>query len=174
MTATDLVKYREDLGMTGKEFAAHLHVSPATVSQWEHGKTRVPRLVEKLLWVLQELERLKSPILPGLMKGAMSIQEVMREENRAYQEVAVPEWTSKVRIIPLDDKETLTYWGPILQEKIQRVRPVEPGTCQCGCGGALQVAKKTRASRGIKKGEFPSFISGHNIKVERKNANSRR
>ena len=119
MTATELVKYREDLGMTGKEFATHLHVSPATVSQWEHGKTKVPRLVEKLLRVLQELERLKAPVLPGMM----AMEEVLREE-----------------------------------------RVIESGKCQCGCGGDLQPAKKTRASRRIKKGGWPFFLSGHNAR----------
>jgi HNH endonuclease len=34
--------------------------------------------------------------------------------------------------------------------------------CECGCGRELRPSKKTDARRGIRAGEYPRFISGHN------------
>lgn len=45
--------------------------------------------------------------------------------------------------------------------------PIPEGLCQCGCGQKVQPVTKTRTSRGLKKGDYPAFLSGHNIKVER-------
>jgi hypothetical protein len=45
---------------------------------------------------------------------------------------------------------------------------IPEGFCQCGCGQAVAPSAKTRTSRGLKKGDYPAFISGHNITVSGK------
>lgn len=39
-----------------------------------------------------------------------------------------------------------------------------PKLCKCGCGNPTNIIKKTQTNRGLKKGEYFSYLPGHNAK----------
>lgn len=43
--------------------------------------------------------------------------------------------------------------------------PIPAGKCACGCGGYVLPSPRTRASRGLKKGDYPAFKKGHNYRA---------
>jgi hypothetical protein len=43
--------------------------------------------------------------------------------------------------------------------------PIQPGKCACGCQGDVPPSPRTRTSRGLKKGDYPAFLKGHNYRA---------
>ena len=43
--------------------------------------------------------------------------------------------------------------------------PIPEGKCSCGCGADVPPSPRTRSSRGLKKGDYPAFLKGHNYRA---------
>ena len=52
-----------------------------------------------------------------------------------------------------------------LERDIFRAEDLEPALCQCGCGHAVGMARKGRASRGQRKGEPIRCLPGHRTQL---------
>lgn len=42
--------------------------------------------------------------------------------------------------------------------------PIPEGKCACGCNGDTIPSSRTRSKRGIKPGDYPAFLKGHNYR----------
>ena len=54
MTADDLRRKREQLGLTQEELAKHLGVKRLSVIRWENGQTEIDKILER---AMRDLER---------------------------------------------------------------------------------------------------------------------
>lgn len=70
---TDIKKIREKRGISQKELAAKLNVSPSTVSQWENG-LRNPSLVN----VKRMSNILHNPMVGATVAVAVSVEEAAK------------------------------------------------------------------------------------------------
>jgi len=57
MTGAELRRIREAIGMSQRQLAQKLGVTPSTISLYEHDRREVPLYIEKLVRILWEVLR---------------------------------------------------------------------------------------------------------------------
>ncbi|HEX6925445.1 MAG TPA: hypothetical protein VF167_08440 [Longimicrobiaceae bacterium] len=95
MTPTEFRAWLERRGLTYKEAAPLLAAHPNEVERWANGRRKVLRRVERIMDLLDEIDRLRERLEPETRTAARTgrIQQAAREASAAEgKNISASEW----------------------------------------------------------------------------------